>query len=99
MFHSVKTSISGFGRFSEQELDAVTARLRFREVKKNECLVVEGQICQHFYFVNRGSFRHYTALESGNNAVLNLYVEKDWLFDYKSFITQSPSDNRIQAAE
>ena len=99
MFHSVKASISSFARFSEQELDAFTSRLRFREIKKNEYLVVEGQICQHFYFVNRGSFRHYTALESGSDAVLNLYVEKDWLFDYKSFITQTPSENRIQAAE
>ncbi|MES2378439.1 MAG: Crp/Fnr family transcriptional regulator [Bacteroidota bacterium] len=99
MFQSVKASLAGFGRFSELEMDAVTARLQFREVKKNGCLVVEGQICQSFYFINRGSFRHYTALENGSDAVLNLYVEKDWLFEYKSFITQTPSVNRIQAAE
>jgi CRP-like cAMP-binding protein len=99
MFYSVKASICGFGRFSEQELKAVTSRIQFREVIKNECLVTEGQVCKHFYFVNRGSFRHYTTLESGSDAVLNLYVEKDWLFEYKSFVTQSPSENRIQASE
>ncbi|MCW3118678.1 MAG: Crp/Fnr family transcriptional regulator [Chitinophagaceae bacterium] len=99
MFHSIKASLSSFGQFSEQELEAITTRLQFREVKKNECLVTDGQVCRNFYFVNRGGFRHYTALENGSEAVLNLYVEKEWLFDYKSFVTQSPSANRIQAIE
>ena len=99
MFHRVKESIRGLGDFSEQELSQVTGRLKWLKLKKGSCIISEGQVCQKFIYVDRGSFRHYKLLENGREAVLNLFVESDWVCEYKSFTTQKPAETIIQAAE
>jgi len=99
MFEKFKDSIKNFGNFSEVELLQIADRLREIYIKKGSFLVKEEQNCREFYFVDYGCFRHYTIQEDGNEATLNLYVEGDWMFDYKSVITQTPSQNIIQAEE
>ena len=99
MFENIKASFQSFGNFSDKDLQEIINRLRMLSVKKDDLLVREGQICREFYFVNRGSFRHYTVLENGAEAVLNLYIENEWMFDYKSFMAQQPAINCLQAAE
>jgi CRP-like cAMP-binding protein len=96
-FDLVAQSILNFGKFSVQELSAITNRLAAINVKKNTCVVSEGHICQEFYFINHGNFRHYEILENGTEATLNLYTEGDWMLEYKSMMTQAPSQAFIQA--
>ena len=96
MFENIKASIQGFGSFSDKDLQEIINRLKILSVEKDALLVSEGQICREFYFINRGSFRHYTVLENGAEAVLNLYVENEWMFDYKSFMAQQPT-NKLPA--
>jgi CRP-like cAMP-binding protein len=57
LYELVTSSLQRFGPFSEQQLAIVRDRLKHLVVKKNGCLIKEGQISQAFYFVNRGSFR------------------------------------------
>ena len=99
MYEQVSASIQRFGPFSEEQMKIVLNYLKHFVVEKDQYLVKEGQICREFYFVNSGSFRHYTILETGLEATLNLYVENDWVFEYKSFISQQPSTAFIQANE
>ncbi|HTD92915.1 MAG TPA: Crp/Fnr family transcriptional regulator [Chitinophagaceae bacterium] len=99
MFDQVNASIQSFGSFSEEQLSVVTARFKIIQVPKDETLIREGQVCRSFYFVNRGSFRHYTIEDSGIESILNLFVKNEWLFEYKSFIGQRPSTAVIQANE
>jgi CRP-like cAMP-binding protein len=97
MFHQITASIQNFGHFSPEQLSLLFPRLKLLNVKKDECLVKEGQVCQSFYFINHGNFRHYTVQENGEEATLNLFISTEWVFEYKSFITQQPSQNIIQA--
>jgi CRP/FNR family transcriptional regulator, anaerobic regulatory protein len=99
MYELVTTAIQRFGPFSEPQLAILLGRLKHLAVAKDGCLVREGQVCRTFYFVNRGSFRHYMVEEDGTEATLNLYMAGDWVFEYKSFMTQQPSLAIIQAAE
>ena len=99
MYHLVTASIQRFGPFSEKHLEIIRERLRHSIVEKDGYLIKEGQVCSTFSFVNRGCFRHFTVLENGAEATLNLYAENDWVFEYKSFITQQPSTAMIQACE
>ena len=99
MFDRVTSSIKTFGNFSEIELMEITSRLKTICIQKDVALVREGQICREFYFVNSGSFRHYNITIDGTEAILNLYVEGDWVMDYKSFMSQKPSDCVIRAME
>ncbi|HYF31249.1 MAG TPA: Crp/Fnr family transcriptional regulator [Chitinophagaceae bacterium] len=99
MFDLVKKSIQQFGSFSEKDLMEVVNRLRTMQLRKDAVLIPEGHVCREFYFVNKGCFRQYTITDEGTEATLNLYVEEDWMFDYKSFISQRPTDAVMQAAE
>lgn len=99
MFDSVKKSISGFGNFSEKELEEITSRLKVMHLKKDACLVKEGRTCREFYFINRGSFKQYMILDNGTEAIQNLYTEHEWLFEYKSLTSQKPAETIIQATE
>lgn len=98
-FDNVRQSIQSFGEFSGEELNAITDRLKIMTLRKDDYLISEGHICREFYFINQGSFRHYTISENGVDATINLYIEKEWIFDYKSMMTQKPSENILQAAE
>lgn len=99
MFDRIITSIKRFGNFSESDLAEVTGRLKVIKLHKESALVKEGQVCREFYFVNTGALRQYEITENGTEAILNFYMESDWLFDYKSFITQKPSHTIISATE
>ena len=90
---------SSLARFSESDLDILTHHLKPLLIHKDDCLVKEGKICQSFYFVEHGSFRHYQITDTGEEITQNLYIEKDWLLDYKSFTSQKPSVSIIQAME
>jgi|SRR5882757_4961289 len=98
MFQQITGSIQSFGHFSQEQLSAIVDRLNVLHVKKDDCLIKEGQVCQTFYFINQGSFRHYTIRENGEEATINLFIQGEWLLEYKSFMTQQPSENIIQAA-
>ena len=98
MLEHVIASIQSFGSFSQEKLSILLPRLKALSIKKDDCLIKEGQVCQVFYFVDQGSFRHYTVQENGEEATLNLFTRGEWVFEYKSFMTQQPSQNIIQAA-
>lgn len=99
MYDRVIASIQRFGPYSEEQLTLVKSYLQHLVIEKDQHLVKEGQVSQVFYFVDSGSFRHYMVLEDGTESTINFYMENDWLFEYKSFITQQPSLAYIQATE
>ena len=99
MFALVTASIQRFGPFSDDQVKTILNFLKHYTIEKDEFLIKEGQICREFFFVNQGSFRHFTVLETGVEATINLYVESDWVFEYKSFVSQQPSTAFIQANE
>ena len=99
MFDNIITSIKRFGTFTETELAEVIQRLKVIQVEKEQALIKEGEICREFYFVNSGAFRQYEIKEDGTEAIINLYIESDWLFNYKSFVTQKPSETVVRATE
>lgn len=98
MFQAVTTAIQRFGVFSPAQVTSILERLEVLPIHKEDCLIKEGQVCQAFYFINRGCFRHYKIQESGEETTLNLFIPTEWVLEYKSFMTQQPSENIIQAA-
>lgn len=97
MFDQLTASIKNNWNFSAEHLSLLFGRLKSVIVKKDDQLIKEGQVCQNFYFISKGSFRHYAVRENGEEATINLFVPGEWVFEYKSFVSQRPSENIIQA--
>ena len=98
MFQNLTTTIQKFGSFSPEQLLLLFDRLKIITLAKNECLVKEGQVCQSFYFINEGSFHHYLIDGEGIDVTLNLFIRNDWVLEYKSFMSQQPSESIIRAS-
>lgn len=85
--------------FSGTQLAEITRCIRTCTLTKDENLLKEGQVCDNFFFVEKGGLRHYAVLDDGAEATLNLGGEGDWLFDHESLMAQKPSRNVIHATE
>lgn len=99
MFQAVLQSIRGFGYFSDEQLTQLGACLVVHSLKRGDLLIREGQTCRSFYFVHAGAFRQYQVLGDGTEITLNLFMENDWVMEYKSLITQLPAATVIEAEE
>ncbi len=99
MDERVKSSITGIGTFSEEEVNLCLGRFNDLTLPRGSLLLAEGKVCQSLYFVYHGSFKHYFVSDQGDEVILDLYVEGDWALNYKSFTSQKPSTSIIQAHE
>lgn len=87
------------GNFSADHVNILAHHLQTRSIPRDYHLVREGKVCQSIFFVVHGSFRHYQVSDEGDELTQNLYMEKDWVLDYKSFTSQKPSTAVIHALE
>jgi CRP-like cAMP-binding protein len=97
MLDRLAASMRKFGKFSPDHLSQILYRLHTLQVKKGDYLVKEKQVCESCYFFCGGGFSHFQLDKKGEETTLNLFVKNEWLFEYKSFMTQQPSENFIQA--
>lgn len=84
---------------SDQEnLDLVLQHFEEREVKRNEILLREGEICRFVYFVADGCLQVYVN-EDGNESTRDIVVEDNWCSELMSFGQQQPAKENIRAVE
>jgi CRP-like cAMP-binding protein len=99
MYSALLKSIQLIGRFSTPELQLLTSRLHRRVLPRGAWLVQQGQVCQSVFFLKRGSCRYIVQTEAGDEQVVNLHTENDWMADFTSLTTQKPAEGSILAHE
>jgi len=72
---------------------------RFKKVKKNEHILLEGQVCEFEGYVLEGCFKIFYEDENFREHILYFAVEDWWVLDIGSFVSGSPSKLNIQALE
>ena len=67
-------------------------------IHKDEHLLKEGHVCRHLYFIEKGLVRYYL---SNNDEEQTNYFNKEgeWVCDYPSFLSKSPTTVNIQTLE
>ncbi len=84
------------GTFSSGELAMIETYLERRELRKNDVLLPEGQVCRSVYFLVTGAFYQFR-LNDVDEQIIDLHIEGDWFLNHLSFISQKPSDTTIKA--
>ncbi len=92
----VRTFVEKFVKTSDEEWAAFRNKLQFKEFDKDELFLKEGEVCKHALFITEGAFRFYKIVD-GNELVTAFFFTGDYLSDYQSFLTQSPSNYYVQA--
>ncbi len=84
---------------NEEELKQITSKFQFVKTERNQMLCNEGQICKHFYFINKGCLRLYGIDSKGNEITGFFALEENLMTALTSFITQKPSRDYLVSME
>lgn len=83
---------------SEEE-EAVIGRLfKKKGLNKGEFFLGDGQVCRHAGFIEKGLVRYYINAD-GEEKTYEFGKEYNFICNYESFLTQTPSSKIIQALE
>ncbi len=83
--------------FSNEELETIISKFKQGSFSKNEYLLKEGKIENHYWFVESGFVRSYVADTEGNDITTNFYAVGDIVIDWTSFFLRNPTRENIQA--
>jgi len=83
---------------NDEEWHALAERLFYREVKKKEYFLREGEVCNLVGFVVEGALRNYV-LRDGLEVMRYFVLDNNYACEYKSFLTQMPSGENLEALE
>ncbi len=82
-----------------EEEQYFTSLLEYRKIRNKQCVLSEGEISNHIYFVTGGCLRGFTVDKSGTEHVLSFAPEDWWIGDLYSYITRQPGNLFIEALE
>jgi CRP-like cAMP-binding protein len=85
--------------FPDKDFLKITPLLERIRVKKNEHLLIAGDISRKVYFVEAGCLRQYLLNNNGEERNIYFKVEFGWCSELESFLNNSPTDLNIQALE
>lgn len=87
-----------FDSFEEKELDESLTCFKKVQIEKNQLYVKEDEICKKVAFIKKGLFKLYYNLD-GVECIMLFFQENQFVTDYYSYLTQTPSKRPIQAIE
>lgn len=96
---SFEKNILKYIDLSEDELTKLSTFYTLKNVKKNEIILTEGQVCQSEGYVLEGCFKIFHTDEDFREHILYFAIEDWWVLDIGSFISGEPGQSNIQALE
>jgi len=91
-------NIKSFHPLSDLAAAAISECFTKVILSKNECLITEGKVCRHLYFLEQGALRGYYNLD-GKEVTHWFSFENDFVTSFHSFITLQPAVENIQLIE
>jgi CRP-like cAMP-binding protein len=84
--------------FDKKELDESLTCFKKVQIERDGFYVNEGDVCKKAAFIKKGIFKLYYNLD-GVERIMLFFKENQFVTDYYSFLTQTPSKRPIQAIE
>ena len=83
---------------SERIMEALKPFLFVKTVKKQETLLMEGDVCKNIYFIQSGAIKQYY-LSDGKEFIQNFFFEGNMASAFDSFLTQTTAESYLEALE
>ena len=93
-----REQLKKFVEFTDEEWSAFEGYLSFSAIRKKKFFAQPGNICNDFGFILSGSVRYYH-VKDGEELTGYFSFENEFVSSYKSYLTQTPGINYIQALE
>lgn len=85
--------------FTEEQFAQIADKLRFREYSKGQFVLRQGEICKHFFYVEKGLLRFYSIDHFGKEHIIQFATEGSFVSDRSSIYFNEPSAFFIDAVE
>jgi CRP/FNR family transcriptional regulator, anaerobic regulatory protein len=99
MHKSIHQHIRKFVELNENELIVLNQFAETQLLKKKDILLLDGQVCNKIYYVEKGCLRMYFLNDKGVEQITQFALDGWWISDYQSFVNNTPSEYYIQAIE
>lgn len=93
-----REQLKKYVEFNEAEWIVFTQYLSFSTLKKKKHFAEPGLVCRDIGFIVKGAVRYYY-VKDGEEITGYFSFEHEYVSSYKSYLTQSPALNYIQALE
>lgn len=87
-----------FGFLNPAIQNEIIARLKRLEFNRNDFILKKGDICKGIYIIEKGCCRTYI-LKGTKEITTSFCIEENYICSSYSYLTQTPSDEYIQAIE
>lgn len=95
----LKQNVAKHISFTDEEFEIYSANYYFKQIKKKDYLLRQGEICKFEGFVTKGCFKIFSIDNRGKEHILYFAAADWWVADIDSFTNQIPSFLSIQALE
>ncbi len=82
-----------------QNLDLVLSQFHLISKKRNEELLVQGDVCNYVYFIAKGCLQVFVYDSDMNETTRDIVIEDNWCSELISFGSGKPSTENIRAVE
>lgn len=98
-YQQILDSISEHTQLSQRETDLISSHLIFRKIKKNQFLLQRDEVARFDSYVNKGCLKASFIDKRGQEHIVRLAIEDEWITDHDSFLNATPSRLEILALE
>lgn len=91
--------IQEFAGVTNEQLEQIEKQVQKRFIEKSEILLHKGQVCNNFFYVEKGLLRFYSIDKKEKENILEFAPEKWLVLDRASFYFGEPSEYYIDAIE
>lgn len=80
-------------------LDLVLSQFQLISKKRNEDLLIQGEVCNYVYFIAKGCLQVYVFDSDMNDTTRDLIIEDNWCSELISFGSGKPASENIRTVE
>jgi CRP-like cAMP-binding protein len=98
-FGSILGNIGKHVSLEADEVAFFTSLLQYKEIRKKELLLKEGQFCKTINYVESGALRAFHVGAEGKDSTIMFAIADWWITDMYCFVTEQPAMQYIVAID
>lgn len=96
-YNNLKVFFKSFNILTDSEIEDFIQLLSYKNYKKSDYFIKEGEICKQVAFVLSGSLRSYYISDKAEEITYCITFPNNLMTAYSSFLTEQPTEENIQA--
>ncbi len=99
MYSQLEKYLTTRTAIDDKTISYICSFFQLKKTRRNEFLVKEGEICRHYYFINKGCTRFFSITDKGEESTRYFHFEDAFATALSSFINQRPAFESMQTPE